>query len=336
VTAVRRPLTVLAMDEGLQHKLFTPTSWTALTGIAEIDPDQVLTDFAAGADRLAEAEVLLTGWGCPRVDTKVLDAAPHLRAIVHAAGSVKGHLAPEVWERGLVVSTAAAANALPVAEYALGAILLAGKGVPWIAREYAHRQAAVDLVGEYPLIGNYRRTVGIIGASRIGRRVIELLATFELDVVLHDPFLTADQAAALGAELVSLEDLLTRADVVSVHAPQIPATYHLLDAPGLARMRDGATLINTARGSLIDQDALITELVSGRINAVLDTTDPEITPAGSPLYTLPNVLLTPHLAGSAGVELRRMGDSAVDELTRYAAGKPFRHPVTLAELERIA
>ena len=76
--------------------------------------------------------------------------------------------------------------------------------------------------------------------------------------------------------------------------------------------------------------------MSGRINAVLDTTHPEVTPAGSPLYTLPNVLLTPHLAGSAGVELRRMGDSAVAELTRYAAGRPFQHPVTLAELERIA
>ena len=110
----------------------------------------------------------------------------------------------------------------------------------------------------------------------------------------------------------------------------------MLDARRLALLRDGATLINTARGALIDQDALVAELRTGRIDAVLDVTEPEVLPAGSPLYDLPNVVLTPHIAGALGVEVRRLGESALAELERYARGEPFAHPVTRADLDRIA
>jgi phosphoglycerate dehydrogenase-like enzyme len=110
----------------------------------------------------------------------------------------------------------------------------------------------------------------------------------------------------------------------------------MLDARRLALLRDGATLINTARGALIDQDALVAELVRGRIDAVIDVTEPEVLPPDSPLYDLPNVVLTPHIAGALGVEVRRLGDSALDELERYAHGEPFAHPVTRADLDRVA
>ncbi len=178
--------------------------------------------------------------------------------------------------------------------------------------------------------------MGIIGASRIGRRVIELLRPFDLDVLLYDPYAAPQEAAALGVEPVSLDDLCARSSVVSVHAPQLPATHHMISTRQLAAMPAGATLINTARGSLVDENALLPELASGRLNAVLDVTDPELPPPDSPLYDLPNVLLTPHIAGSLGGELHRMADQALDELERYAQGLPFADPVRPESLRHSA
>ncbi|RSS78830.1 hydroxyacid dehydrogenase [Streptomyces sp. WAC06614] len=302
-----------------------------LLRVADVDPELLVTDFTgtdpALSHRLGEAEVLFTGWGCPPLDSPALGRMPRLRAVVHAAGSVKHHVTPACWERGLLVSSAAAANALPVAEFTLAAVLFANKRVLAAAHAYRAARGPIDLLGHYPTLGNYDRTVGLVGASLIGRRVMELLRPFDLRVLVHDPYADPDDLAALGAEACPLEELLCRSDVVSLHAPALPATRHLLDATRLALMRDGATLINTARGSLVDTEALTRELVSGRLYAVLDHTEPEVLPADSPLFDLPNVLLTPHLAGSLGGELDRLAATAVAELARYAQGLAFRHAV---------
>ena len=326
------------MRPQLPERYFGPAGLERLRRIARPAAGPALTDFAGpGADRiLADVEVLVTGWGCPMVDAGVLARAPRLRAVVHAAGTVKGHLAPACWERGVLVSTAAEANAEPVAQFTLAMLLLAGKGVLPIAREYAARRGPVDLEREFPRIGNYRRRIGLVGASRVGRRVIELLRPFGFEVWVGDPHLDPAEARRLGVTLAGLDELLAGCDIVSLHAPSLPSTRHLLDRRRIGLLPDGAVLVNTARGALIDQDALIEHLVSGRISAILDTTDPEVCVPDSPLFTLPNVLLTPHLAGAAGGELRRLGESALAELSRYARGLPFRHPVTLADLERIA
>ena len=166
--------------------------------------------------------------------------------------------------------------------------------------------------------------------------MLALLRSVDFAVLLYDPYVGADEAAALGARPVELDALLAAADVVSLHAPALPSTQHLLDRRRLALMRDGAVLINTARGALVDGDALTTELVSGRLDAVIDTTEPEILPADSPLYDLPNVLLTPHIAGALGRETERLGAHAVAEIERFARGEPFRYPVRREELERLA
>ncbi|GFJ88417.1 2-hydroxyacid dehydrogenase [Phytohabitans rumicis] len=274
--------------------------------------------------------------GCPPITAAVLDAAPKLAAIVHTGGSVKSHVTAECWERGLVVSTAAAANALPVAEYTLASIILAAKGARAVEREYRARRARVDLLVEHPQIGSYRRTVGVVGASRIGRRVIELLRPFDFDVSLYDPYVDAADARQLGVRLVGLPDLLRGNDIVTLHAPSLPSTRHMIDRAGLASLRDGATLINTARGALVDQAALEAELSTGRIDAVIDVTDPEVPPPDSILYRLPNVVLTPHLAGALGNELHRLATCTVDEIARFVSGKPFAHPVTASELSYIA
>ncbi|MFF7252688.1 hydroxyacid dehydrogenase [Streptomyces microflavus] len=334
------PKALLSMGPGIAERLFTPVQRDRLTALVDTDPALVahrLTDPEPEvAAALAGAELLITCWGAPPLTAHVLAAAPRLRAVVHAAGSVKHHITQACWDRGIQVTSAAGANALPVAEYTLAAILFAGKNVLGTAHRYRQLRAPHDWRAELEGHGNYRRCVGIVGASRIGRRVIELLRPFDLDVLLFDPYVDKGAAARLGAVKVGLDELCARSRVVSVHAPELPATRHMIGAAQLAAMADGTTLVNTSRGSLIDGDALLAELVSGRLNAVLDVTEPEVPPAGSPLYDLENVLLTPHVAGSLGDEIHRMGDFALDEVARYVQGLPFADPVTPDGLARMA
>ncbi|MFE6844986.1 hydroxyacid dehydrogenase [Streptomyces sp. NPDC057686] len=324
------------MSPGTRAAVLSGRMLPELVRVADVDADLLLTGFDHDEPelhrRLAEAEVLFTGWGCPPLDAEALDRMPRLRAVVHAAGSVKHHVTEACWERGLLVSSAAAANAVPVAEYTLAAILFANKRVLESAHAYRAARAPIDLLRRYPAVGNYHRTVGIVGASLIGRRVMELLRPFDLRVLVHDPYADPAELAALGGESCALDELLRRSDVVSLHAPSLPRTRHLLDAARLALMPDGATLVNTARGSLVDTVALTEELVAGRLHAVLDHTEPEVLPTGSPLYNLPNVLLTPHVAGSLGGELDRLAATAVEELERYAMGLGFRYAVDRGRL----
>lgn len=332
-----KPRAALAMSPQAAAAVFTPRSVAALGEVAELALP-VLDDLrtARAEAVLSDVEVLVTGWGCPRLDADVLAAAPRLRAVVHAAGSVRGHVTEACWERGVEVSSAAAANALPVAEYTLAMILLHGKRVLERARDYRRTRERDDWLTTTHDVGNYRRTVGILSASLVGRRVMELLRPFDFEVLLHDPYVTGAEAAELGVEWVSLPDLFTRSDVLSVHTPLLPATRGLVSGELLGCLRPDATLINTARGAVVDQEALTDLVRAGRIRAVLDVTDPEVLPAGHPLWTCPNVLITPHLAGSQGSEWERLADTAVGEVARWAAGEGFAHPVRRERLVFLA
>jgi phosphoglycerate dehydrogenase-like enzyme len=332
-----RPTVVLAMAPALTPDLFGAAERARLAELAELPEAEPLArlDDERAARLLPRADVLLTGWGCPRIDAAVLARAPRLRAVVHAAGTVKGHVDPACWAR-VRVSSAAAANAVPVAEFTLAAILLAGKRAFRLQRRYRELRSLRLWWREVPAIGNYHKVVGIVGASRVGRLVLERLRPFDLRCLVYDPTLGPGEAEALGAERLELDELLRRSDVVSLHAPSLDATRHLLDRRRLALLRDGAVLVNTARGALVDPAALADELVAGRLDAVLDTTDPEILPPDSPLYDLPNVFLTPHIAGAMGTETRRLAALALDEIERLARGEPLAHEVRLEDLPRIA
>ncbi len=332
------PTVVLAMAPVLTPELFSPALRARLAEFGSVLDPEPLTRFddERAARLLPQADVLLTGWGCPRIDAAVLDRAPRLRAILHAAGTVKGHIDEAAWERGIRVCSAAAANAVPVAEYTVATILLAGKRAFRLQRRYRELRGFRLWSHEVPAIGNLGRIVGIVGASRIGRLVLERLQPFDLRLLVTDPTVDAAGAHALGAEWVPLDELLQRADIVSLHAPLLPTTRGMIDRRRLGLLRDGAVLINTARGGLVDGDALTEVLVSGRIDAVIDTTEPEILPADSPLYELPNVFLTPHIAGAMGVETQRLAALAIEELERFAHDAPLQHEVHREDLARIA
>jgi phosphoglycerate dehydrogenase-like enzyme len=332
-----RPTVVLAMAPLLTPELFGDEERARLAALADVPDPAPLSRFddERAAGLLPRADVLLTGWGCPRIDAPLLERAPRLRAVLHAAGTVKGHVDAGCFAR-LRVSSAAAANAIPVAEFTVAAILLAGKRAFRLQRLYRELRGFRLWWNEVPPIGNYRTRVGVVGASRIGRLVLGRLRSFDFELAVHDPYLHPDEARRLGAEPLPLDALLASSDVVSLHAPSLPETQRLLDRRRLALLRDGAVLVNTARGALVDGAALADELASGRIDAVIDTTDPELLPADSPLYDLPNVFLTPHIAGALGRETRRLAQLALDELERLARGEPLAHEVRLEDLPHIA
>jgi phosphoglycerate dehydrogenase-like enzyme len=321
-----------AMQGGLPGALFVPDVLARLHDRLDI-VDESITDFAeADPTRLAGLEVLVTGWGAPTIGARELERMPNLRAVFHAAGTVKGHLSREVWDRGVLVTTAALANAYPVAEYTLAMILLSGKDAFSIAADYRAGILRDPAAGT----GNYRRTVGIVSASTVGRLVIGLLASFDLRVLLYDPLIAPDDPVLGIAERVDLADLLRRSSIVSVHAPLLPETRGMIGAAELAMMPVGATLINTARALIVDQDALAAELEDGRIKAVLDVSEPEPLPLDDRLWSVPGVMLTPHIAGALGNELLRLGESVVREVELFSDGLPPAFPVRKHDLSAMA
>ncbi|KFG72052.1 hydroxyacid dehydrogenase [Streptomyces mutabilis] len=333
-----RPRAAVAMSRDAASAVLDPQSLAAFRRICDLAPFPVLDDLSTprAGSVLSDVDLLITGWGCPVLDEDVLRAAPRLRAVVHTAGSVRGHVTEACWERGIEVSSAAAANALPVAEYTLSMILLTGKRVLERARDYRATRQRGNWLRTPRGVGNYRRTVGILSASLIGRRVVELLSPHDVDVLLHDPYVSDADAAELGVELVGLPDLFARCDTVSVHTPLLPSTHGLVGRALIDAMRTDAVLINTSRGAVVDQEALTDAVRAGRVRAVLDVTDPEVLPPDHPLWDCENALITPHLAGSEGNEWRRLADLALAETTRWASGAGFLHPVRRERLAFLA
>ncbi|WP_460702304.1 hydroxyacid dehydrogenase [Myceligenerans halotolerans] len=335
---MNRPEVLLAMSPATYRTQFGPAERARLGELAALgEPVQVASlDEPTARERLADVEVLLTSWGAPPITAEVLDAAPRLRAVIHCAGTVKFMLSDGVWDRNLLVTNAVDANAVPVAEFTFAAIIMAGKRAPFLASRA--RTARDDWsVGDVGDLSNQGRTIGIVGFSRTGRRVVERLAALDTrEVLVSDPYADRDEIKAAGARLTDLDEVLAASDITSLHAPALPSTRHLIGARELALMPDGATLINTARGMVVDTAALEAECATGRLLAILDVTDPEPLPAESVLYDLPNVMITPHIAGSLGTETRRMTSAALDELERYVRGEAPVSPVTRESLETSA
>ena len=283
---------------------------------------------------LAEADVLFATWGMPKLDEEFLAAAPRLKAVFYAAGSVKCFATPESYKRGILISSAWQANAIPVAEYSHATILLGLTGF-WSSQRLA--QAGKFSHQHSPVAGAFHSNVGLVSLGAIGRLVAGHLAKHEINILAYDPYATPAAAASLGVTLVSLQELFAKSHVVSIHTPWLPETEKMINGLLLRSMPEGATLINTSRGAVIDETDLCQVLAERQdITAILDVTHPEPPLPNSPLRALENVVLTPHIAGSIGGEVARMGYCMNDELDLYLAGKPLQHGVSEDMLARMA
>jgi phosphoglycerate dehydrogenase-like enzyme len=322
-----RPQALYILNPSSHELIYGPEERAAIAAMTEVyAPPQPRETVAANPAVLGPCEVIFSGWGAPCMDAAFLAAAPKLRAVFYGAGSVKGMVSDALWERGIVVTSSWGANGIPVAEYTLSQILFSLKS-GWRYALTIKREG--NYPRRWPVPGAYGSTVAIISLGMIGRLVCNLLRPFDLKVIAYDPFATADCAAALGVTLCSLDECFDRADVVSLHTPWLPETERMITGAHFRAMRQDATFINTARGAVVDEPAMI-EVLGQRpdLTAILDVTHPEPPQPGSPLYSLPNVVLTPHIAGSMDRECRRLGHYAVEECQRFLAGQALHWQVT--------
>lgn len=291
-----------------------------------IEPPQTKESISKNPALLRKADVLFTGWGCPVMDKEFLQAAPNVKAIFYGAGSIKHIVTEEFWERNIQITSAYAANAVPVAEFALSQILFSLKrGWNFVLQ--------IKKEGKFPekieVPGAYRTTVGIVSLGMIGRKVCELLKAFDLNVIAYDPFVSEEKAKGLNVRLCSLEELFSAADVVSIHTPLIKETEGMITGDLISSMKKNATLINTSRGAILKESEAIEVLKKRRdLFALLDVTSPEPPQKGSSLYSLDNVILTPHIAGSLAKECERMGEYMAEEAKRYVGGLPMKWEIT--------
>ncbi|MBN1372264.1 MAG: hydroxyacid dehydrogenase [Anaerolineaceae bacterium] len=275
---------------------------------------------------LTDAEILFSGWGMPPLDAAFLRAAPNLKLVLYGSGSIRYFVTDESWSKGVQVVSAYAANAIPVVEYTLSTILLSLKRF-WFFTQEVRR--VKNFPPRTPVAGCYGSTVGLISLGMIGQMVAERLRGYEMKVIAYDPFVLPETAAALGVELVELDEIFRRSDVVSLHTPWLKETEGMITRAHLESMRPDSTFINSARGAVVREEEMIAVLQQRPdLYAVLDVTYPEPPVHDSPLYTLPNVILSPHTAGAMSNECRRMGRLVVDELRRYLLGQPLQWSIS--------
>jgi phosphoglycerate dehydrogenase-like enzyme len=304
------PMKSILMGGNKLFSVYTPETLTRLASVAALNPTPVTREeILADPARFSEVEVIFSTWGMPKFSEEELSTClPSLRAVFYAAGSVQA-FAREHLNRGIRIFSAWASNAVPVAEYTVAQILLANKGFYQSCRIMSggDHKGAKAYFRNMP--GNYGARIGIIGAGMIGKMVLRRLRDYRLETVTYDPFLTDEAAAELGTRKVTLEELFESCSVISNHVANLPATVGMLHYGLFSRMSETATLINTGRGAQVVEADLIRALEEcpGR-TAVLDVTYPEPPEVGSAFYRLPNVFLTPHIAGSAGDEVARMGE----------------------------
>ncbi|MFV0400857.1 MAG: hydroxyacid dehydrogenase [Oscillospiraceae bacterium] len=288
-------------------------------------------------DDLREVEVIFSTWGMfDLTEGEIAEYLPKLKAVFYGAGSVQDFARPFL-NSGVRVFSAFAANAVPVAEYTVAQIILAGKGMFQAMGLYKQKGHAASRGYTNPLPCNYNEKVGIIGAGAIGRMVIERLRAYKLEVLVFDPFLPREAADALGVTLCGLEELFESCQVVSNHLANNAQTQGMLDYSLFSKMRPTATFLNTGRGAQVveaDLARALTEVPTR--TAVLDVTWPEPVEEGNPFLTMDNVFLTPHIAGSMGNEVARMGFYMLEEYRRFAAGEKGLYEVDLKMLETMA
>jgi phosphoglycerate dehydrogenase-like enzyme len=326
---------IFLMREAMFDRVFVADDRARLAETLGEEPTLITPPrFAPELPRLGAVEYIFSGWGCPLLDEHVKAQLPHLRAIFHSAGTVRSIVDPSLWGLGVRVSSATEANALPVADYTFAAVVFAAKYITQhaeaarLGRRYAP-PAPMGLGGA---------TVGLMSWSRIGRRVAERLRASGAQVLVYDPYLRVEQAVAQGVvKIDTLEALFARSQIVSCHTPLLPETRGLVRGDHLRRLPVGGHFINTARGAIVAEDELI-EVMRERpdLGATIDVTCIEPLPPESPLRDLPNVLLTPHLAGSKDRECRRLGRFAIEEYERLRRGEPLAGEIFRESLAVIA
>jgi len=288
-------------------------------------------------DKFQNTEFIFSTWGMAEfTEEEIKEIFPSLKCVFYSAGTVQ-YFARPFLNLGIKVFSAWAANAVPVAEYTVAQIILSNAGYFMSSKTASNGDyyGAKEQFRKYR--GNYGAKVGIIGAGMIGKLVIEMLKAYKLEVLVFDPFLPDSKAEEMGVKKTTLEELFSECEVVSNHLANNEQTKGMLNKALFEKMKPYATFLNTGRGAQVVEADLI-DVLKNRpdLIAVLDVTDPEPPVADSEFYSLPNCILTPHIAGSSGDEVHRMAEYMITEYENYINGKENNYEVTLEMLKTMA
>ncbi|MBR5745825.1 MAG: hydroxyacid dehydrogenase [Clostridia bacterium] len=322
------------MNPATREMVFNEKCLKRLAESGEVAVNPGGTGFESVSQVIKDADIAVTSWGNQPLDEKYLALCPNLKLLVHAAGSVKPVVSEALWKKGVRVTSCAGVLSMGVSETALGFTIAASKNL-FALNDNLHAGGWAE--GKENIRELYDLTIGVVGGGWAGRHYIELLKAFDVEILLYDPFISAERARQMGAEKAELADLLKRSDIVSIHAPQIPETHHMFNAQTLALMKKDAVLINTARGTIIDEAALYEHMKAGNLKyACLDVYDPEPPAADNPLRTLKNCIMTPHLAGLANNGLKKIGQHVCEEAESFLSSGALSTEVTEDMLARMA
>lgn len=328
----------LTESKGGIARVYAPETLDRICGMIEAEPIQYTkADIMENPEKFRDVQFIFSTWGMPVFnEEEIAEVFPNLEAIFYAAGTVQAFARPFL-RRGVKIFSAWIANAVPVAEYTVAQIILANKG--YFLRSDLMSNGVVtrarEMAQNYP--GNYDAVIGIIGTGAIGRFVCEMLKPYRLRVLAYSRSLTEEKAKALGVEKSDIETIFRTCHVVSNHLANNAQTQKVLTKEHFASMRPYATFINTGRGAQVDEEGMV-EVLRERpdLAVVLDVTNPEPPVEGSPLFELPNCIITPHIAGSAGNEVHRMSEWMADEFEIYCKGGACRYEVTEEMLKTMA
>lgn len=285
-----------------------------------------------------EVEYAFGTWGTPSFKEEEINKYfPALKAVFYGAGSVQYFAGPFL-NSGVRIFSAWGANAVPVAEYATAQVILANKGFFRVENKFREcgRSQAREFVANYP--GNFKTKVGILGAGMIGRLMIEKLKSYDLDLIVFDPFMSDEKAKNLGVKKSDLTTIFSECQTITNHLAKNDKTYGLINYEHFSKMKDYSTFINTARGTIINEDDLkIAMRENNTLTAILDVLDPnEERPITDDIFTIPNIIITPHCAGSQTLELKRMGEYMEIQYNNLIKGKETQYEVLLSDLEIMA
>lgn len=276
-------------------------------------------------DALEGVDVCVCGWGVPRFDEYVLEKADKLKIIAYTAGTVSKFVTDAIYDRGIHVLSGNEAFAISVAEGTMGYMIAAQRdlrGYESLMREKGWRTPSFS---NRSLLG---KTVGIVGFGTISKYLLEMLKPFRVNILLYSNHTSCEEAQRLGVKKATLEEIFSTCDIITLHCARNPANYHLVNRQRLEQMKPGALIVNTSRGDVIDEQALVECLQTGRIRAALDVFEKEPLPMESPLRTMENVYLQPHLGGPTMDYRYAAARLVLEDIQRFRQGLPMENEIS--------
>lgn len=276
-------------------------------------------------EKIKDVDVCITGWGCKRFDRNILEGNDKLRLVAHTGGSVAGLASDYLYEKGIKVISGNKIYAESVAEGVIAYILASLRDIPLYSSEMQS--------GDWQKNASYNegmldQSIGLVGFGAVARYLVKMLEVFRVEVKVYDPFVTEQTFAQYGVTRAdSLEEIFTSSKIISIHAPRTPETYHMIDKELISKIPYGTLFVNTARGSIVDENTLGEYLQKGRFKAVLDVYENEPLPAGSKLRGLSNVILMPHMAGPTVDRRKNVTLELLEDIKRFYNGQQLQYEI---------